>query len=140
MLSPDAAEFVPRGGSPIYGDAPDDDMQPVKIGGKDMIVGGYGEYAIQRDITKNKYNPGAIFEKYSGSTYITESIIISRILKEKPKNTDAFQTALTKLSNTIDDVNNVYSHEDVISDRINPKIIAKYVKTGDSYSIPEYNI
>ena len=107
MLSPDAAEFVPRGGSPIYGDAPDDDMQPVKIGGKDMIVGGYGEYAIKRDITKNKYNPGAIFEKYSGSTYITESIIISRILKEKPKNTDAFQTALTKLSNTIDDVNNV---------------------------------
>ena len=43
MLSPDAAEFVPRGRSPIYGDAPDDDMQPVKIGGKDMIVVVYGE-------------------------------------------------------------------------------------------------
>ena len=40
----------------------------------------------------------------------------------------------------IDDANNVYSHEDVITDRVNPKIIAKYVKHGDAYSIPEYNI
>ena len=40
----------------------------------------------------------------------------------------------------IDDSNNVYSHEDVITDRVNPKIIAKYVKHGNAYSIPEYNI
>jgi hypothetical protein len=40
----------------------------------------------------------------------------------------------------IDDANNVYSHEDVITDRVDPKIIAKYVKHGEKYSIPEYNI
>ena len=40
----------------------------------------------------------------------------------------------------IDKNNNVYQAEDIISNKINPKIIAKYVKTGEIYSIPEFNI
>lgn len=40
----------------------------------------------------------------------------------------------------IDKNNNVYKAEDVISDKVNPKIIAKYQKNGDVYSIPEFNI
>lgn len=109
MLRPDALEFIPYNGNPIYGDAPDRDDETVKIGGKDMIVGGYGEYAIQRNIIEDNYNPGTLFEKYAGHTFITESIIISRILKEKPKNNDPFQTALTTLSKTIDNINNICS-------------------------------
>ena len=40
----------------------------------------------------------------------------------------------------IDNNNNVYQPEDIISNKINPKIIAKYIKNGEQYSIPEFNI
>lgn len=40
----------------------------------------------------------------------------------------------------IDKTNNVYQAEDIISNKINPKIIAKYLKVGEKYSIPEFNI
>ena len=40
----------------------------------------------------------------------------------------------------IDKNNNVYQAEDIISNKINPKIIAKYVKDGENYSIPEFSI
>ena len=38
----------------------------------------------------------------------------------------------------IDKNNNVYQAEDIIVNKVNPKIIAKYVKQGDTYSIPEF--
>jgi len=38
----------------------------------------------------------------------------------------------------IDKNNNVYQAEDIIVNKINPKIIAKYVKQGETYSIPEF--
>jgi energy-converting hydrogenase Eha subunit F len=40
----------------------------------------------------------------------------------------------------IDQFNNVYQAEDIIDNKMNPKIIAKYVKNDDKYSIPEFNI
>jgi hypothetical protein len=40
----------------------------------------------------------------------------------------------------IDKFNNVYDTADIIKNQMNPKIIAKYVKTGESFSIPELNI
>jgi len=40
----------------------------------------------------------------------------------------------------IDKNNNVYQVEDIVSNKINPKIIAKYVKIGENYSIPEFNV
>ena len=40
----------------------------------------------------------------------------------------------------IDKSNNVYQAEDIVGNKVNPKIIAKYVKKGDQYSIPEFNI
>jgi hypothetical protein len=40
----------------------------------------------------------------------------------------------------IDKNNNVYQAEDIAMNKVNPKIIAKYVKIGDVYSIPEFNI
>lgn len=40
----------------------------------------------------------------------------------------------------IDNNNNVYQPEDIVSNKINPKIIAKYIKNGEQYSIPEFNI
>ena len=35
---------------------------------------------------------------------------------------------------------NVYQPEDIMSGTLNPKVIAKYVKVGDVYSIPEFNV
>ena len=40
----------------------------------------------------------------------------------------------------IDKFNNVYDTADIIKSQINPKIIAKYVKDGENYSIPELNV
>jgi len=40
----------------------------------------------------------------------------------------------------IDKAYNVYQAEDIIVNKLNPKIIAKYAKNGDVYSIPEFNI
>ena len=40
----------------------------------------------------------------------------------------------------IDKNNNVYQAEDIVSGGNNPKIIAKYVKMGEVYSIPEFGI
>ena len=40
----------------------------------------------------------------------------------------------------IDKFNNVYDTADIIKNQINPKIIAKYVKDGENYSIPELNV
>lgn len=40
----------------------------------------------------------------------------------------------------IDKSNNVYQAEDIVKNKQNPKIIAKYVKNGEHYSIPEFNI
>jgi hypothetical protein len=40
----------------------------------------------------------------------------------------------------IDKSFNVYQAEDIIVNKLNPKIIAKYIKNGDIYSIPEFNI
>jgi len=40
----------------------------------------------------------------------------------------------------IDKTNNVYDTADIMKNQKNPKIIAKYVKSGETYSIPEFNI
>ncbi len=40
----------------------------------------------------------------------------------------------------IDNTNNVYQAEDIVGNKENPKIIAKYVKDGDKYNIPEFGI
>jgi hypothetical protein len=40
----------------------------------------------------------------------------------------------------IDKFNNVYETADIIKNQVNPKIIAKYIKTGENYSIPELNV
>jgi len=38
----------------------------------------------------------------------------------------------------IDKLGNVYQAEDIVSNKTNPKIIAKYIKNGENYSIPNF--
>jgi hypothetical protein len=40
----------------------------------------------------------------------------------------------------IDKTFNVYQPEDIMGGKVNPKVIAKYVKVGEFYSIPEFNL
>lgn len=40
----------------------------------------------------------------------------------------------------IDNAFNVYQTEDIIMNKTNPKIISKYVKNCDVYSIPEFGL
>ena len=40
----------------------------------------------------------------------------------------------------IDDMGNVYNHEDILANKVNPSIIAQYSKQNEVYSIPEYNV
>jgi hypothetical protein len=44
------------------------------------------------------------------------------------------------ISYYVDKNNNVYQTEDIFSNKSNPRVIAKYIKNGDEYSIPEFNI
>ena len=64
--------------------------------------------------------------------------------QNEPKNTtqkiEVFAQDIQGIIYYIDKNNNVYQAEDIISNRINPKIIAKYLKEGETYSIPEFNI
>ena len=40
----------------------------------------------------------------------------------------------------IDKTGNVYQAEDIVNNKINPNIIAKYVKTGEIYTSPEFGL
>jgi hypothetical protein len=64
--------------------------------------------------------------------------------QNEPKNTthkiEVFAQDIQGIIYYIDKNSNVYQAEDIISNRVNPKIIAKYLKEGETYSIPEFNI
>jgi len=40
----------------------------------------------------------------------------------------------------IDKTGNVYQAEDIVNNKINPNIIAKYVKTGETFTIPAFGL
>lgn len=65
-------------------------------------------------------------------------------VQNEPKNTtqkvEVYAQDIQGIIYYIDKNNNVYQAEDIISNKVNPKIIAKYLKDGEKYSIPEFNI
>jgi len=65
------------------------------------------------------------------------------ILNENKNNTQKIEVCAQDIQGIIyyiDKSGNVYQADDIINNKINPKIIAKYVKNGENYSIPEFNI
>jgi hypothetical protein len=64
--------------------------------------------------------------------------------QEEPKNNtqkvEVWVQEIQGIAYYIDKNSNVYQAEDIVSNTMNPKIIAKYVKNGEKYSIPEFNI
>jgi hypothetical protein len=53
---------------------------------------------------------------------------------------DVFAQDICGIIYYIDDNGNVYKTEDVMLEKKNPEIIAKYVKNGDKYAIPELGL
>jgi hypothetical protein len=64
--------------------------------------------------------------------------------QEEPKNNtqkvEVWVQEIQGIAYYIDKNSNVYQAEDIVSNIMNPKIIAKYVKNGDKFSIPEFNV
>jgi hypothetical protein len=64
--------------------------------------------------------------------------------QNEPKNTtqkiEVYAQDIQGIIYYIDKNSNVYQAEDIIGNKVNPKIIAKYLKDGEKYSIPEFNI
>jgi hypothetical protein len=60
--------------------------------------------------------------------------------KQTTQKIEVFAKDIQGIIYYIDNNNNVYKAEDIISNKHDPKIIAKYAKNGDIYSIPEFGI
>jgi len=60
--------------------------------------------------------------------------------KNNTQKVDAWAQDIQGIVYYIDKNMNVYQAEDIISNKVNPKIIAKYVRDGETYSIPEFSI
>jgi hypothetical protein len=65
-------------------------------------------------------------------------------VQEEPTNTtqkvEVYAQDIQGIIYYIDKNQNVYQAEDIVSNKTNPKVIAKYLKEGENYSIPEFNI
>lgn len=63
---------------------------------------------------------------------------------DEPKNTmqkiEVWAQDIQGIIYYVDKSFNVYQAEDIITNKTNPKIIAKYVKNGEQYSIPEFGL
>ena len=64
----------------------------------------------------------------------------NEIIPSLSQSVDVWAQDIKGIMYYIDGKNNVYQAEDIIINKINPKIIGKYLKIGDTYSIPEFNI
>lgn len=60
--------------------------------------------------------------------------------KQKVKKLEVWAEDIKGIVYYIDKSGNVYKVEDIMRGNENPKIIAQYVKNGETYSIPEFNI
>jgi hypothetical protein len=60
--------------------------------------------------------------------------------KEEVQKVEVWAQDILGIIYYIDKNGNVYQAEDIVSNKQNPKIIAKYVKTGTGFSIPEFGI
>ena len=79
--------------------------------------------------------------KRDGSEYCGTHIkgIYGKFLLNYPKNHKTVQVWIQEIhgiSYYIDKFNNVYDHHDIVNNRKDPKIIAKYTNEGGSYNIP----
>lgn len=61
-------------------------------------------------------------------------------MKETTQKIEVWAQDINGIVYYIDKCNNVYDTADIIKNRLNPKIIAKYVKKEENYHIPEFDL
>jgi hypothetical protein len=76
--------------------------------------------------THSKGTPHGVIQSNS-STNVTHKV-------------ELFATEIRGIVYYLDSMNNVYKTEDVLDARENPRVVAKYVKIGDTYTIPELGV
>ena len=109
---------------------------------KNMVPG------LDRCCAKRANNEQCTRRKKDGNEYcgthikgIPHGIVtLNQELKQNTKQIEVYAQDISGIIYYIDKMGNVYSPEDVIVDKVNPRIIARYKKVGDKYSIPEWNI
>jgi hypothetical protein len=60
--------------------------------------------------------------------------------KQPSKQVEVWAQDIRGIIYYLDNNANVYQPEDIISNKINPRIIAKYIRSGDVFSIPALNV
>lgn len=60
--------------------------------------------------------------------------------KDECKKIEVWVQDIKGISYYIDKYNNVYQTEDIFANKQNPRVIAKYVKNGDEYNIPDFGL
>jgi hypothetical protein len=61
-------------------------------------------------------------------------------VKKTNKQTEVWAQDIRGIIYYLDKNENVYQPEDIISNKINPRIIAKYERRGETYTIPSLNV
>lgn len=70
----------------------------------------------------------------------THGVMIANEVVQTKQKKEVYVQDIQGINYYIDNQWNVYKTEDIINNKENPKIIAKYVKDGDKYSIPDLQI
>lgn len=74
--------------------------------------------------THSKGTPHGIVSENENNTNTTKKVEVSAI-------------DIKGIVYYLDNTDNVYDTEDILANKKNPRVIAKYVKNGDNYNIPE---
>ena len=77
--------------------------------------------------THSKGTPHGVYNANDANIVLSHSI-------------EVFATEISGIVYYIDNIQNVYKTEDILESRENPQIVAKWVKVGTSYTIPQFGI
>ena len=89
-----------------------------------------GEQCTRRRKDDNQYCGTHIKGTPHGVIHDTDNVVVTTTKVE------VFTIDVKGIIYYIDNVDNVYDPEDIVSNIMNPKVIAKYVKEDDQYNIP----
>ena len=77
--------------------------------------------------THSKGTPHGVFNEHDNSIVQTQKV-------------DVFAVEIKGIVYYVDAHTNVYKTEDILENKENPQIIAKWTKVGTTYTIPQFNI
>jgi hypothetical protein len=101
---------------------------------------------FERCVAKKSNDEQCTRKKKEGKDYcgthlkgLPHGVMDSQNATESNKKVEVWAQDIQGILYYIDDKSNVYQAEDILSNKLNPKIIAKYKKENETYSIPSFN-